>query len=218
MVPWLPFMFSEPMFAKRFGLLLFALLLIIAGDSYEGSAVAAPVKARTTRRSFDFERPKPGEMLANPAEGDGAPPSLSQFAPSSGDQPENGAATANGPSATSLAAPMTDVNSVSPPTAAEPLAAGAMTPQMHLADRIVRLGIDASLTGLPEGDPALGPEEKRTSTLLQQNLATSLAQWKALFGQSEPVMDESLDVQIMPGQVILRRAPGRLTGADEASQ
>jgi hypothetical protein len=212
-------MFSETTFARRFGMLLFASLLAIAGDSYEGWAIAAPVKARTTLRSFDFERPKRGEMLANPAEGDGAPPSLSQFAPSSADEPENVAATANGPSATSFAAPTPDVNSASPPpTAAEPLAAGAMTPQMHLADRIARLGIDASLTRPPEGDSALGPDEKRTSTLLQQTLATSLAQWRTLFRQSGPVTDESLDVQMMPGQVILRRAPGRLTGAVEPSQ
>jgi len=213
-------MFSETTFARRFGTLLFSSLLMIAGNCYEGSAIAAPVKTRATRRSFDFERPKPGEMLANPAKGDGAPPSLSQYAPSSGvDQPEDSAAIANGPSATSSAAPTLGMNSESlPPTAGVPLPAETMRPQLHLADRIVRLGIDASLTALPDGDPALGSEEKQTSTLLQQNLATSLAQWRTLYGQSAPVTDESLDVQIIPGQVILRHAPGRLTGAVEPSQ
>ena len=102
------------------------------------AAAAEPDPA--VRRSFDLTRPRPGEMLPNPATGVGPPPKLAEFRPASMVAPaaRGGPAMAGTASAPAPAPALGAPSSAAPAVAVAPAAA-------RLGSAVTLLGIEGVL-------------------------------------------------------------------------
>lgn len=204
------------------------------------AAAAAPAKPEATRKSFDYRRPNPGEMLPNPASGIGTPPQLKEFAPTGTMGETPGAAAVAEPgqplppepiSAPALPAPEppapkpaadTPAATAAAPAAASPTRQPAsprpvpLRPpslQAALAAEIGRVGIDGVTTTPPAGALSSDLATERAWTTLADGLATSRAVWERRFPDRTPAADVRVDAVAGPGRLTVIAAPGRLTGA-----
>ena len=228
--------------SRRFGLLLSALAL--AALPGMGRA-AGPTKPEAARKAFDYRRPEPGEMLANPTAGVGTQPQLREYAPteSMNDAPGPTPQRATDPTSASPTSAAPEPEAAPPPRVAPPAPmqqtekqekAPAVPPaspppppaqdprstlRARFAAEIVRSGIDGISPDLPA--EVASSEQlallKRTWAALAGSLQASSQAWAAQSPSRTPAALDRVETITAPGQVTIVAAPGRLTGAQEAS-
>lgn len=220
--------------------LLVVLALVAGSEAAVRPAAAAPTKAESARKGYDFRRPDPGEILPNPSTGNGPPPQLMQYSPSANMDEAGGGTASGGPSVPAAepapaapagqpaasadtlpaspapggGAPAADTGTAAPP--APPQAPTTPGVQTRFAAAVARSGIAATLAYTADGgtmDPARGAADEQVWSHLSDSLAASRAAWERRRSRLTGTASDAVVAVVAPGQVTLLRAPGRVTGA-----
>ena len=228
--------------SRGFGLLLSALALAALPGPVRA---AGPTKPEVTRKAFDYRHPESGEMLANPLAGVGTEPQLREYAPTAsmndatGPTPQGNTNITSSSAATPASVPEVALSPQSAPPppaqqarkqdtapAASPAASmpsPAQDPRSALrarfATEIVRSGIDGISPDLPA--EVASSEQlallKSTWAALAGSLQASSQAWATQSPSRTPAALDRVETITGPGQVTIVAAPGRLTGASEAT-